>query len=1148
MFKAKAGQWECQDCEKRFLPEASNWSPAAPLLSENAQHPLRIFFSYGHDENKELVDLFKADFERRGHEVWIDYKRIGTWDDWRGNITRGIDGSHLAIAFMSKYGLRDPGVCRNEIELALHRFGEVYPVAVETVVMADIPIGIRHLQWPDLGQWRSIRDGLVPGEAWGTWYEARLIEMISKIEGQGHEGLGSSAADNEALREVLSPASFESKLAQHVEGFVGREWVFDAYEEWLQRPDSRLFWLKAGPGVGKTAIAAQLVMRQRGTVIGSWFADAKSGELCNPVNAILTLAFQWALRWPDYRTRLLRVLGLTAYTAPELRVQLRKDLTKRNPQDLFRYLIVEPSQGLIWREHKLVVVIDALDEATDAQGGNPLTDFLAQQLGSLPCWVGFVVTSRPDPGVAARLQGFKPFTINAQDDRNLADLRTWYDGRLAPLSTLAELSTAKQKWVRDLVLERSEGMMLYLRLVYEGLQEGAITFEKLTDMPPGLPGLYSQYAISFQHRFGDYYDNGSKPLLRLLAAAPGPLPEDLAVEIIGCDTEALHSTGLRLGSYIVSAPYGLELFHKTLREWLTHSADNRFWVDAEMGRQLIADALFTELDKSGNAYLLRWRKLIIEWLPGLLASAVQKGSPERFKKLGDVLMDLWQYATAERLYREALRLQRVTLPAGHSGIARSIADLAKLLLATGRHNEAEPLYLEAIALLRNNTQNNPIELAQCLQGLGELMHFNYEEAEPLFREALTLRRTALSAGHTDIATTLQRLSRVLLHKSLALPLTDSFSGAKRSLEDESWSMHSEANSIWDSVLNKQLSDGPARLCDVAYFLNQRKHIEGAIPLYQEVLKTQRALLAKGDPIIEASTYHLAEVLERIERYHEAEELYREVLAMNRSAPTKTTAEIADSIDNLARLLEKMNRPDEAEPLFRESLALRRNGTTNTQFFHTYDISKSIENLARVLEAINRYEEAEHLYRECLAIHRETSSRDDIARCLENLIRLLQKKEPSGTNTGDIEALRAEFLAKSDFISPEGFACITRGKFSEIYLVQNEEYPGYKVSLAFELDDFDRADRLSEEPRILSEEDDVEFLGMPDDYFTPKAPLWGLPLELVRMSSRECGLLPIVRAAEKLKTMPPEERVVQTLAVLETSIADYHRRRARVAGI
>ena len=227
-------------CEQRF---AGAEAIPAPIhrLGDKATMPKHIFFSYSHDRNKELVMMLKAALEKRGHTVWFDAKDIGTWDDWKGRITRGIDGSEMAIAFMSSHALRDPGVCRNEIAISLNRFGCIYPVVVEPNIYDDIPLTIRHLQWPDLSLWQDIRDGRFPAQDWSRWYEGHLLDLIEKIEGEATHFAGES----KVLRDVLSPSSFEAKLAQHVPGFVGRDWVFDAYEHWLnEQPQSRLFWLK----------------------------------------------------------------------------------------------------------------------------------------------------------------------------------------------------------------------------------------------------------------------------------------------------------------------------------------------------------------------------------------------------------------------------------------------------------------------------------------------------------------------------------------------------------------------------------------------------------------------------------------------------------------------------------------------------------------------------------------------------------------------------------------------------------------------------------------------------------------------------------------------------------------------------------------
>ncbi|MCX8512251.1 MAG: hypothetical protein ORN83_10860, partial [Chthoniobacteraceae bacterium] len=72
LFKAKLNKWLCTDCGETFDAPPVD-ATAAPALAAN---PKRIFFSYGHDFNKPLIDRFKADLEKRGHSVWIDYKQL----------------------------------------------------------------------------------------------------------------------------------------------------------------------------------------------------------------------------------------------------------------------------------------------------------------------------------------------------------------------------------------------------------------------------------------------------------------------------------------------------------------------------------------------------------------------------------------------------------------------------------------------------------------------------------------------------------------------------------------------------------------------------------------------------------------------------------------------------------------------------------------------------------------------------------------------------------------------------------------------------------------------------------------------------------------------------------------------------------------
>lgn len=569
-------------------------------MAESAAHPKAIFFSYGHDANRELVDRFRSDLERRGHRVWIDYKEIGTWDDWRGQITRGIHASQMAIAFISIHSTHDPGVCRNEIAMAMHHFGKVYPILVEPVPQERIPATISHLQWPDLSRWRELRSGPDP-QAFERFYEEKLLEIIERVEGDASRFAG----EIDVLRTVLAPADFDRHFGQHLEGFVGRQWCLDAFESWLnQQPQSRVFWLKAGPGFGKTALAVQIANRFRGAVVAAWFSDYRSDELSDPLKAIRTLAFQLALRWDDYRVRLLARLQLFSGARTEDVRDARQTINDQSLHDLFDTVLLGPMTGLTWRENKLVIVLDALDEVRPHEGRNPLAELISQHGIHLPPWVAFLVTSRNEETVTRHLRRFRAFEIETDDARNQADLETYARHWIDRLG----LEEARQLPALHAVLQASAGSLLYLRQLQDAAREGLIDPHQLEVtrlLPQGLSSLYLQW---FEHRFGA--SSGQTPpalqsrmpgrsdfaparaLLALILAAREPLPLALAADLL--HWQPGQPTPLdQLGSLCTQDDGCLSLFHASLRDWLLdpQASGRAFHVRAEEGHRLLATGL-----------------------------------------------------------------------------------------------------------------------------------------------------------------------------------------------------------------------------------------------------------------------------------------------------------------------------------------------------------------------------------------------------------------------------------------------------------------------------------------------------------------------------------------------------------------------------
>jgi TPR repeat protein len=117
---------------------------------------------------------------------------------------------------------------------------------------------------------------------------------------------------------------------------------------------------------------------------------------------------------------------------------------------------------------------------------------------------------------------------------------------------------------------------------------------------------------------------------------------------------------------------------------------------------------------------------------------------------------------AEALLREALTKQR-KLHNESQDVARSLNDLAYLLMHEGKLAESESLIQQSLAMRRKLLGNGHSDVAWSLQGLCEvlLQEGRHAEAEPLAREALTIRKKLYGEEHPDVARSLYYLARTL---------------------------------------------------------------------------------------------------------------------------------------------------------------------------------------------------------------------------------------------------------------------------------------------------------------------------------------------------------------------------------------------------
>jgi eukaryotic-like serine/threonine-protein kinase len=284
--------------------------------------------------------------------------------------------------------------------------------------------------------------------------------------------------------------------------------------------------------------------------------------------------------------------------------------------------------------------------------------------------------------------------------------------------------------------------------------------------------------------------------------------------------------------------------------------------------------------------------------------------------IGEVYSELGEYEKAEKMFREALTMQRRLFGNEHEDVAATLNNLALVLSDKGQIAEAEAMFNEALAIQRKLSGNEHPNVAGSLSGLANLrlQQGKLVEAETREREALTILKKLPGYERVDLANALVVLATVLM------------------------------------------SEGKLAEAEVTF---------------REALATQRKLLGEDHPAVAESLSVLAGVALLESKLSEAETMEREALAMQRKLLGNEHPAVATSLAILAGILQRQGRLAEAETTSRESLAILRTSLGNE---HPV-VATGLSQLTSTLLDEGKFIEAEPFARECLAI-REAKIPDD----------------------------------------------------------------------------------------------------------------------------------------------------------------------------
>jgi eukaryotic-like serine/threonine-protein kinase len=320
-------------------------------------------------------------------------------------------------------------------------------------------------------------------------------------------------------------------------------------------------------------------------------------------------------------------------------------------------------------------------------------------------------------------------------------------------------------------------------------------------------------------------------------------------------------------------------------------------------------------------------------------------------RLGELQYLKGAYKDAEKTLRDVLAIQQAQNPQG-AEVATTLNHLGKVLQATGRPDEAEPVLRQALEVGRRVHGNQHAEVAEALSNLGAVMFVRgkLDLAEPFFVDALQIRRAVLGDDHPLVPASLNNLATLLSRKG-DLP------GAE--------AKNREALTLATRVYGAEHPRVATMSNNLGLTLFARGDVAGAEAPLRDSLAIRRKLLAPGHPETAQSLANLGLVVQTLGRPAEAKPLLEEALAIRQKALGPRHPLIAQTLNNLGLVAEATGDRVSAERSFREALGVLRGSLAPGHV----DLASPLFCLGRLLMNTGRAAEAEPLLVEAVSVRK-----------------------------------------------------------------------------------------------------------------------------------------------------------------------------------
>ena len=438
----------------------------------------------------------------------------------------------------------------------------------------------------------------------------RSVEEVLRTQQETQQQIKNVAADakersdkgkeDEALLRKLAKVNTERVIQYHSGKYQEgtRLRIFEKIKLWLDdlSSENRVMVISGDAGMGKSVISAVVCQRMRhaGRLSGSHFCQHNKARHRNPKIMLQSLAYQLSELLPQYKRELVKALSRN----------LGEDINNLEVGELFELLFEEPLINVDDPGRSLLMVIDGLDES-EYKGRNELLDVIANHFSTLPGWIRFCVTTRPEINIADRLKKFNPVLLEQDDEENVQDIRLFLERQLCSV-----IQSGSEEVVIDALVREAAGHFLYAYLMVDFIKENVsrLTPEELgRTLPSGVSSVYQSYFERLEKEL-KISEELFLTFLSALAAAKEPLPLDFVSKMLLSDIKspAGHRKvrkAIECISTLLPVQDGcIHFFHKSVKDWLTAGApdmygvQHKFYVNEDQGHRALSQLCVDELD------------------------------------------------------------------------------------------------------------------------------------------------------------------------------------------------------------------------------------------------------------------------------------------------------------------------------------------------------------------------------------------------------------------------------------------------------------------------------------------------------------------------------------------------------------------------